>query len=198
MKQCIKCKENKNLSEFNKNYYLKDNLQTTCRNCQKIYYEKNKKRILENNNIYRLNNIKLIRKQNNLNKKNKIKNDFLFRLKHNIRNTIYRGLKNKKISTTEVLGCDYNFLVEWLKYENKNKNFEIDHVIPLSLAKNEKEILSLNHYSNLQLLSSNDNKRKSNKKIKKNNLKSVLNNHNDIEIIKNILLREKEKIIIIF
>ena len=195
MKQCIKCKEIKNVSEFNKNYYLKDNLQNTCKNCQKLYYQNNKKRILENNNIYRLNNIKEIRKQNNVNKKNKIKNDNLFRLKHNIRNAIYRGLKNKNISTTDVIGCDYNFLIEWLKYEGKNQKFEIDHVIPLSLAKNEKEILSLNHYSNLQLLSSTENKRKSNKRIKKVNLLRVLNNHNNIKNIKDILSREKIQII---
>ena len=195
MKQCIKCKETKNVSEFNKNYYLKDNLQNTCKDCQKLYYQNNKKRILENNNIYRLNNIEAIRKQNNLSKKNKIKNDILFKLKHNIRNTIYRGLKNKNISTTDVIGCDYNFLIEWLKYEDKNQKFEIDHVIPLSLAKNEKEILSLNHYSNLQLLSSSENKRKSNKRIKKVNLLRVLSNHNNIKNIKDILSREKIQII---
>ena len=35
-----------------------------------------------------------------------------------------------------------------------NKTWDIDHIIPLSTAKTEEEVLKLNHYSNLQPLCS--------------------------------------------
>ena len=35
-----------------------------------------------------------------------------------------------------------------------NKTWDIDHIIPVSSAKNEQELLELNHYTNLQPLCS--------------------------------------------
>ena len=44
-KQCSKCKEVKDLSEFHKNLANKDKLSNSCKSCSKIYYELNKERI---------------------------------------------------------------------------------------------------------------------------------------------------------
>jgi hypothetical protein len=49
-----------------------------------------------------------------------------------------------------------------MNWENKNK-WEIDHIIPISIARNEEEIIKLNHYSNLRPLWRKDNRDKSNK-----------------------------------
>lgn len=46
-----------------------------------------------------------------------------------------------------------------------NYGWDIDHIIPLSSAKTEEELLELNHFSNLQPLCS-----KVNRDIKKNHL----------------------------
>ena len=43
--------------------------------------------------------------------------------------------------------------------------WEIDHIIPISSAKTENEIIKLNHYTNLQPLWKSDNRKKSNKII---------------------------------
>lgn len=51
------------------------------------------------------------------------------------------------------------------KYNGElNFGWDIDHIIPISSAKSEEDILNLNHYTNLQPLCS-----KVNRDIKKNN-----------------------------
>ena len=43
-----------------------------------------------------------------------------------------------------------------------DEKYHIDHIIPVSIATNEEELLKLNHYTNLQLLYPKDNLSKSN------------------------------------
>jgi len=51
IKKCYRCKKNITITGFNKNKAKKDNLQTSCKNCQRKlsrnYYELNKKRCIE-------------------------------------------------------------------------------------------------------------------------------------------------------
>ena len=87
-------------------------------------------------------------------------------------------LKNSK--TEEILGCsfkDFKIYIEskfenWMNWKNRglyngslNYGWDIDHIIPLSTAKNEENLIKLNHYSNLQPLCS-----KINRDMKKNNI----------------------------
>jgi HNH endonuclease len=54
----------------------------------------------------------------------------------------------------------------WGKYDGKiNTSWDIDHIIPISSAVTEEDILKLNHYTNLQPLCS-----YVNRYIKKDNL----------------------------
>jgi hypothetical protein len=81
-------------------------------------------------------------------------------------------LKNiKKINSTfEIVGCSPLELKKHLEklfkpgmsWENKGM-WHIDHIIPLSSAKNEKELFELCNYKNLQPLWSLENLKKSNK-----------------------------------
>ena len=82
--------------------------------------------------------------------------------------------KNKKFSknshTEEILGCDYNKVIEHLEnkfekgmtWENHGE-WHIDHIVPISSATTERDVLSLNHYTNLQPLWAKENLKKYNK-----------------------------------
>lgn len=192
MKVCTKCKIEKPLDEFNKYNGRKDNLRSDCKQCWKEYYLNNKEKIDSKNKEYRQNNKeketerKKIYRQNNKEKINRFKklkkqNNYFFKLKCNIGVLILNSFKKKsytkKSRTYQILGCsfeDFKLHLEskfesWMSWDNHGKyngqlNFgwDIDHIIPLSSAKTEEELIKLNHYTNLQPLCS-----KVNRDIKK-------------------------------
>lgn len=111
--------------------------------------------------------------QKNNYKIKKIKNDVLFSLKHNINTSILYHLRNfgssKKSRTQEILGCSFDdFKIyleskfeEWMNWENRGLyngelkyGWDIDHIIPISTAKTEEDVIELSHYTNLQPLCS--------------------------------------------
>jgi hypothetical protein len=138
----------------------------------KNYNTINKKKVLEQKKLY---------DKTNLEKKNKYlvdrrKNDPLFKIICNYKSMINNAIKSKnyikKSRSHEILGCTFEFFKlhleskfeTWMTWDNKgnpkdgiyeeNKTWDIDHIIPLSTAKTEEEVLKLNHYSNLQPLCS--------------------------------------------
>lgn len=92
----------------------------------------------------------------------------IHKLKENLRTKIFiifRKMKYKKPSKTKgLLGSDYNFIkgyiekqfTEGMSWENYGQ-WHIDHIIPLSSAKNSRELKKLCHYTNLQPLWAKDN-----------------------------------------
>jgi hypothetical protein len=106
-------------------------------------------------------------------RKNRYDNDIFFKLKQNIRNTIVRGLENKKSKITEdIIGCSIKDFMLYLEskfqdgmsWDNHGKNgWHIDHIFPLAKATSEEQIYKLNHYTNFQPLWWEDNLKKSDK-----------------------------------
>jgi hypothetical protein len=137
---------------------LSDEIRKDSLNKRKREYYKNNK---EKKNTYQ---------------RNRRHNDPIFNLKHNIRRSIHRSLNynnfTKKSRTHEILGCSYDELKlhleakfeNWMNWENygnpkdgifePNKSWDIDHIIPVSIATDETRVLELNHYTNLQPLCS--------------------------------------------
>jgi hypothetical protein len=122
------------------------------------YYQENKDKMRKDNTSY---------------KKNRLINDELFKLTSNIRtlisNSIRRNGFSKNKKTSDILGCSFeefkSYLESkfepWMNWENRglyngdfNYGWDIDHIIPISNAKNEEEIIKLSHYTNLQPLCS--------------------------------------------
>lgn len=108
--------------------------------------------------------------------KNKRYTDPIFKLKHSIRTLISNSINNrgynKNSKTKVILGCTFeefkqhiesNFepWMNWNNYGNwngiptePNTAWDIDHIIPVSIAVTEDELLKLNHYTNLKPLCS--------------------------------------------
>lgn len=182
LKICAKCKQEKILNESKK--YRKDhkkekaktNKQYRLNNLDKIkkykilnrdkikkqrkeYYEKNKEKELKRNNEYY---------------KKRKKSDINYRILTNIRTRIAKILScqrtGKTESTKELLGCDGDFLKEWIKsqfdknmsWDNYGSYWHIDHILPCSkfdLSNSEEREICF-HYTNMRPLEKEENNRK--------------------------------------
>lgn len=159
---------NKETSKIKRKIYLKNNKEKV-KAYKKEYNQRNKEKNKITSRNYRIKNKDTIRKKEN----EKRKNDPLFKLIKNSRDIIlkyfkYNGFK-KKSKTTEILGCSFEELKSyieskfepWMNWENRglyngqlNYGWDVDHIIPLSSAKSEEELIKLCHYINLQPLCS--------------------------------------------
>lgn len=175
--------------ETNKKYRESEGGKKASKRASKKYYESNKKEL----NIISKKYKHLHKKE--LNEKKRIydierrKTDPLFNLKGRIRSIIGKAIRTmgykKKSKTEEILGCSFEEFKQhieskwesWMSWENYGKyncefNFgwDIDHIVPLSSAKTEEEIIKLCHFSNVQPLCSHINR-----DIKRNQLNFVNN-----------------------
>lgn len=125
------------------------------KNLMKNWYKNNKKKIIAKN-------------------KKRREKDPLYRAICNLRSRTRAVLKgyNKSKNTLEILGCSMNKFWDHLESkftEGMNRNnygltgWHIDHIIPLSSARNKKELEKLLHYTNCQPLWAKDNLSKGDK-----------------------------------
>lgn len=143
-KSCTKCKTWKNHEEFHKDKNAEQGLQSGCKDCKREMirvYMKKRRRI-----------------------------DSLFRLKSNLRASVGNFLKRYDNSqrTETVLGANFQHVYSHIESQfyggmswGNRDEWEIDHIIPISSASNEKEAVELCNYSNLQPLWRKDNRDKS-------------------------------------
>jgi hypothetical protein len=100
--------------------------------------------------------------------------DELFAMKVRLRNLIRnsfrkKGYKKFNTSTENIVGISYvefkayleSKFLNGMSWDNRGE-WHIDHIIPLSSAKSEEELISLSHYTNLQPLWAEDNLKKGN------------------------------------
>jgi len=164
--------------EYQKEYRKKNKIRLTEK--RKEYYENNRESFLEYQKKYRETNANAIRERKNSYQRDKRANDPLFKLRGNISSLIRYGLDRggyiKHSKTQDILGCSFEEFKEhiesqwepWMNWGNygnpkdgifeANKTWDIDHIIPISNAINEGEVILLNHHSNLQPLCSYDNR----------------------------------------
>lgn len=184
MKTCSKCKIEKPLTFFTKDKSRKDGYHYQCKSCKMDYYNANRNHFLEYKKQYRQNNKELnkqyrqnnkekIYNQNNKYRSNRRKTDDLYRLWHNTRGLIGKSFKRgtnqfkKNAKSESILGCTIeefkkhieNQFKDGMNWENRSE-WHLDHIIPISLAKTEEEVIKLNHYTNFQPLWAIENIRK--------------------------------------
>ena len=184
-KVCSKCGIERSNLEFRKDITKKDGLRPDCKLCVKNYemtrrvnnptlmseklkkfYKDNPEKRKEYRQNYKLRKHKQRKERRN--------SDPVFNLVNRMRCRIWKYLTlfniTKKNKTFEIVGCTPEFLKEYLEKKFKDGMswesrhlFHIDHIIPLSSAKTEKELYKLCHYTNLQPLWVDENLKKSNK-----------------------------------
>lgn len=145
-------------------------------------YSSNPQKANEASKKWRKNNREKMRENNKNYTKKRNLIDPLFKLSGRVRNMINQSLKKNKYTKTskteKILGCSFesfknhlesNFK-SWMNWDNHgiyngelNYGWDIDHIIPLSSAITEEELLKLCNFKNLQPLCS-----KTNRDIKKN------------------------------
>ena len=98
---------------------------------------------------------------------------FTLTLKINLKSTLSHNFKRngytKKSRSFEILGCSYvdfkeyieSQFEDWMSWDNyglyngeEKYGWDLDHIVPLSSAECEGDIIRLNHYSNIQPLCS--------------------------------------------
>jgi hypothetical protein len=139
----------------------------------KEYRENNKEKITDIKKKYRENNKEKINEYQRFYFDKRLKNDIIFKISHYYRNMIRKSFNGsgfkKESKTSEILGCSFEeFKIyleskfeDWMTWENRglyngelNYGWDIDHIIPVSSAKTEEDLIKLNHYKNLQPLCS--------------------------------------------
>ena len=124
---------------------------------QKQHYIKNRDKILKRTLAYQ---------------KKKMIDDSIYRLKRSLQYMSYKSLKidANDEQLEKLLGCSLQFFREhiekqflnWMNWDNKgncetneyNCSWHLDHIIPISKARNEEEVYLLSHWSNFQPLCS--------------------------------------------
>jgi len=161
-----------NISINQKKYHQKNKEKIS--NMRKNYYQKNKEHILEYQKSWRKENKKITYEKNKDYQKNRKHKDPLYKMKCNMRSLISISMKQKGFKKTAkahmILGCSYeefkiwieNRFMEGMTWENYGM-WEYDHIIPISSATSEEDVIRLNHYTNFQPLWEPDNKKKYNK-----------------------------------
>jgi len=143
---------NKKWRDKNKEYFIE-------------YKNKNIDKITEYQKEYQLLNKETLSRKRIIRKKEKYSSDTNYKIKSQIRALIYKIFKRNGVSknskTVEILGCsfeEFKLYLEskfesWMTWENKglyngdfNYGWDIDHIIPISSAETEEDIIRLNLY----------------------------------------------------
>ena len=165
-KPCTKCK----ISEKEVGSY--------CRPCFNLkmrqYYRANKEKRLNQKREYYNKNKATLREKKKEYHQRRMKVDKVYAIKIRLRDLVGTTIRNcgytKSSRTAEIIGISHEEIIVHLEatflnrygYTTDWKDVHIDHIIPISTATSEEEAIKLNHYTNLQLLTAKDNRRKSN------------------------------------
>ena len=170
------------IREYHREYRKKN--AEVIRERERKYYQNNKDKIKIWRDKYRSSHKEQIKesakqyREENREKINKahldrLHSDPVYKMKEQTRNMLRHVFREnghqKESRTAEILGCDLDFFYTYMLGTWKNnygaewdgEPYHIDHIIPLATAKDKGDIIRLCHYTNLQMLTPEDNMEKS-------------------------------------
>ena len=176
-----KYRETEKYKSYISEYYKIEKISKRQKEYMSQYNKENKENLKVQKEEWRKRNKEKIklqkRKWNKLQKENNILYNLSQLISASYRKAFKRSGFSKKSKTIEILGCPFeefklhleSKFESWMNWKNRglyNGDFDygwdIDHIIPLSSANTEEDVIKLNHYTNLQPLCS-----KINRDIKK-------------------------------
>ena len=151
-------KNREKIKEYQKSYYEANADKVKIRTAK--WKEENKETVDAYNKKYRADHSKehseYIKRRRN--------EDATYKMVCSVRNLLNNAFnKRTQVGKTkkaeEILGCSIDFFIEHLRNQFKegmtlenHGEWHIDHIMPLSAATTEEEVIKLNHYTNLQPL----------------------------------------------
>jgi len=161
---------------YERNRAYIENNQEKVAEYNKTYREVNLEDIKSYQKEYKKNN----RDIRNIKHRERYLNDSLYRITHSIRGSISNVLRTKgykkSSKTCDILGCSFEEFKQhiesqwedWMNWDNYgnpkdgilelDKTWDLDHIICISSAKSEEDVIRLNHYTNFQPLCSYNNR----------------------------------------
>ena len=189
-KKAVRDQENKREQRLHYTRKWREKNKEKVREQAKKYQETNKEKIRTDKKKYKQQN----KEKTNKHAKYRWETDNLYRLKINTRRSVRNYLKGgKSKKTTEIVGMNFKEFQDYLEVEY-TEGMHLDHIIPQSWANNDEEVYTLNHYSNFQIITAQENLAKNDTYCKSENLKKVLNNHNNLTKLNKIIERNSDKI----
>ena len=179
---CMECKKIESLSDRNRqrrkdwreknqdlyrqkkrNYYQKNILSERSRDSAR--YKKNRDRKISYQREYaEKNRDKLLLSKREYHKR-KMMECSLYVISKRIRSLVFSSIKQKKsLKTERILGCTLNEFRHHIERQFNNGmswdamgKIHIDHIVPISSAKSEEDVIALNHHTNLMPVWASDN-----------------------------------------
>lgn len=172
---------NKDKRKQTRNNYYKEN-KNIINQRNKEWYDKNKDSVaIRKKDIYTINSVE-INKDRYKKRKERQSIDPIYQCLISIKGLIYKSIKKKCYTknsrTYEILSCTFeefkiyieNQFEDWMTWDNHgtytgnyNETWQYDHIIAISNASNEEEVIKLNHYTNFRPLCSRKNLEKGKK-----------------------------------
>ena len=203
--RCSECNIIQPADNFHLHTASRNKKNTRCKACRRIekvaYYYENKDSIMEYN-------VEYVRSRRD--------SDPIFRFTANVRSRVGKAFNiagyTKKSKTFDMIGIPHGeFIIHmtsqfkpWMTMENHGnplfKEFEFDltwdgdHIIPMKAARNEEDVIRLNHYTNFQPLCS-----RYNRTVKSDNLiMDMISEENMLrygDIISDYILKYPKKVV---
>jgi hypothetical protein len=131
------------------------------------HYQKNRERKLAYASEYQKKNIRRIIIQRSARADSDPVYALKQRVRHLIKNSLYSMGARKNTKTAAILGCSSEQFRRHIERQftggmgwHNSSEWHLDHIIPISSAKNEDDVIALNHFTNLRPLWASDNLKK--------------------------------------